>query len=103
MLLEDNTDVFPLLVQGGIAIVGDIARHFGMDRVVAALREPSASQTGIRSTVLMLTMKQPSPGYHLVPLCLYRMLPGTTYCPPVFFAPNRFPGPCLALFARPWA
>lgn len=31
------------------------------------------------------------------------MLPGTTYCPAVFFAPRRFPGPCFALFARPWA
>ena len=48
-------------------------------------------------------MKQLSPGNQCVPRCLKRMFPGTTYSPPVFFAPRRLPAPSFAPLARPWA
>lgn len=95
---EDDADELSLGMLHRIAVVLDITWCPGVDGMVSAL------QMSIRvhlSRVIQRTMKQLSPGNHRVPLCLYNMFPVTTYSPAIFFAPNRFPGPCLALLARP--
>ena len=54
--------------------------------------------------VWSLPSAQFSPGNHFVPRCLKIMHPGTTYSPPVRFAPRRFPaGSRECRFAAPWA
>jgi hypothetical protein len=75
----------------------------GVDCVVAALLELNQPCPACCMIFREHTMLQLSPGTQSVPLCLNRMFPGTTYSPPDFFAPNLFPAPSAALFARPCA
>lgn len=102
--IEDYTNIFSLRMSCGVPVVLYVARHCSVDGMITALRRQSRQPSwNTLPMSIMLTMKHPSPANHSVPRCRKRILPGTTYSPPVFFAPNRFPGPSFAPLALPCA
>jgi len=102
VLLKSDTNVLAFGVFQRILVVSDITRFGGEDAVITTefavlAREPMCAALAkdyvtwddvFSCTALSATL----------PNCIFQRRP---FVPPLFFAPNRFPGPSLAPLARP--